>query len=398
LKNIPVLCGMLTYISASKIYPVTTAAIENGVLSIDQKGVITAIYSEAEAEALQIKPDISYPGVLIPGLINTHCHLELSHLKGKIEPHTGLLGFVGQVMKNRVSDDAIILEAMLAADFEMYQNGIVAVGDISNVAASKQVKSNSKLYYQTFIEAMGFNPVKADDIYKQAEELKTTFAPLAASIVPHAPYSVSDPLMSLIAENTSSAAPISMHNQESKAEDEFFQSGTGGFLGLYNYLGLDLSFYNAPNRSSLQATLPKLPKSKVLLVHNTQTTASDLEFAQGQHENLYWCLCPNANLYIENELPDLDLFQKAGLKITLGTDSLASNHQLSILKEMQTLQREKDVPFETLLQWATINGAAFLGIDDQYGSFEVGKSPGILHLAQWDGEKITNETMIKRLF
>ncbi|MDB5019314.1 MAG: Amidohydrolase 1 [Pedobacter sp.] len=390
---------MLTYLSASKIYPVTSAAIDQGVLAIDPVGVIAAIYTAAQAEALKIKPDAVYQGSLIPGLINTHCHLELSHLKGRIEPHTGLLNFVSEVMKTRDTDEAQILEAMFAADEEMYENGIVAVGDISNVVASKAVKLKSQIHYHTFIEAMGFNPRNAKEIFQKALELKQEFLPLLASIVPHAPYSVSDPLMALITGlHTSSDNLLSIHNQETAAENEFFQSKTGGFLNLYDFLGLNLSFYEAPGVSSLQATLPKLPATKVLLVHNTQTTTADLEFAEKQHKELYWCLCPNANQYIENKLPDVQLFQEAGLKITLGTDSLASNHQLNILKEMQTLQEHKQVGFETLLGWATINGASFLGINAQYGSFEVGKSPGILLLEKLDQEIITDKSKIRRLY
>lgn len=390
---------MLTYISASKIYPVIAAAIDRGVLAIEKDGTIAAIYTEEEAVELNIVPDSVYPGVLIPGLINTHCHLELSHLHGKISPHTGLLNFVGQVMKTRSADESLIIENMSAADQEMYKNGIVAVGDISNVAISRAVKLISPIHYHTFIEAMGFSPEKAAGIFEKAVKLKEEFAPLAASIVPHAPYSVSDPLMELIATQTSVGENLlSLHNQETTAENEFFNSKSGDFLKLYEFLGLDLSFYQAPGMSSLQATLPKLPTTKLLLVHNTQTTAEDLEFAQQRHKQLFWCLCPNANLYIENTLPDIALFQQVGLKITLGTDSLASNHQLSILKEMQTLQEQKQVEFETLLSWATINGAAFLGIDAQYGSFEVGKSPGVLHLEHVHQGIISDRSRINRLF
>lgn len=390
---------MPTYLSASKIYPVTTDPIDRGIISLTDDGMIDAIYTAEEAEALKIVPDKTYQGVLVPGLINTHCHLELSHLKGRIPSHTGLLKFVGQVMKTRDTDDQVILEAMYAADREMYENGIVAVGDISNVVISKPIKLQSQLYYHTFIEAMGFNPSYAEEIFRKVIALKNEFEPISASIVPHAPYSVSDPLMKLIAGiNFTAGNLLSIHNQETASENEFFQSKAGSFLSLYEYLGLDLSFYEAPGSSSLQATLPKLPQGKLLLVHNTQTSAADVDFARKQNKDLYWCLCPNANLYIENTLPDVQLFAQAGLKITLGTDSLASNHQLSILKEMQTLQQEKQVEFETLLCWATINGAEFLGIDAEYGSFEKGKRPGILLLEHTEKGIISDNSKIKRLF
>ena len=127
-----------------------------------------------------------------------------------------------------------------------------------------------------------------------------------------------------------------------------------------------------------------------LLVHNTFSNKADIDFAKTQHQKLYWCLCPNANLYIENALPDVDLFKNEAVKITLGTDSLASNHQLSILAEMQTLQNHKNISFEESLTWATLNGAEFLGIDKQYGSLSVGKKPGINLIKLGFDQKIEN--------
>jgi len=118
-------------------------------------------------------------------------------------------------------------------------------------------------------------------------------------------------------------------------------------------------------------------KQKTLLVHNTFTSKADVEFAEAYHPNLYWCLCPNANLYIENRLPDVDMLRNAGVKITLGTDSLASNNRLSIFAEMQTLQINFGIDFDDLLKWGTINGAEFLGVEERYGSLEPGKRPGI---------------------
>jgi cytosine/adenosine deaminase-related metal-dependent hydrolase len=390
---------MLTYLSASKIFPVSSPVVCNGILAVDENGKISAIYNPQQAAELNIVPAKVYPGALVPGFINTHCHLELSHMKGRIKEHTGLLDFVGQVIQTRAVDVQTALSAMEAADREMLENGIVAVADISNEVISRAIKLNSRLWYHTFIEAMGFNPDKASEIMQRAVAIKNEFAPLKAAVVPHAPYSVSDSLLQLIgnlAEKERSL--LSIHNQETGAENEFFESKTGGFLRLYEFLKLDLSFYTPAGTTSLQATLPKLPQNKVLLVHNTTTSLQDVEFARTQHPGLYWCLCPNANLYIENTLPDVALLIQAGLKITLGTDSLASNHQLSILKEMQVLQEHKDVAFGTLLEWATLNGASFLEIEEQFGSFETGKAPGVLWIDGLDDDRITDHTTITRLF
>lgn len=389
---------MLTYIAASKIYPVTSAPLENGVLALEPDGTIAAIYS-AEAFARLNKPVVFFEGAIIPGMVNTHCHLELSHLRGKIAQHTGLPAFVEQVIKFRGFDEEAVLQAMEAADQEMRDNGIIAVGDISNLAASRPVKLGSDLYYYTFVEAMGFNPAKASEIYTAAAALKVSFEPLDASVVPHAPYSVSTELFGLIKAGAEAENSLqTMHSQETAAENEFFESKTGAFLQLYNFLGLDLSFYMPSGKSSLQTILPKLSNGKTLLVHNTDSNLSDISYAKQQHADLFWCLCPNANLFIENRLPDVQLLRDQGLKITLGTDSLASNTALSILKEMQTLQEKKAVDFDTVLCWATYNGAEFLGIDARYGSIEVGKNPGIVLLEHFEQGKITDSTTVKRLF
>ncbi|SHG93386.1 amidohydrolase family protein [Pedobacter caeni] len=373
---------MVSYISASYIYPVSAAPLKDGVIGVDSEGLIKEILTADEAATKGITDIKYYKGALVPGFVNAHCHLELSHLQGKIARHTGLPGFVEQVIRQRQAEESEVIAAMEAADRKMYENGIVAVGDISNKLISKEVKEISGIYYHTFIEAMGFNPVKAGEIIKAAIDLKNAFKPLSGSIVPHAPYSVSDELFHEIrTEGEKNNDLISIHNQETPDENAFFEHKTGSFLKLYQFLGLDIDFFEATGKPSLPSYLPELSATqKTLLVHNTFTSKSDLDFAENHHQLLYWCLCPNANLYIEDKLPELKLLQEANVKITLGTDSLASNDQLSIIEEMKTLQEHFKVSFDELLKWATWNGAEFLGIEDRFGSLAVGKTPGIVLL------------------
>lgn len=370
---------MVSYISASYVYPVIGTPIKDGVLAIDPEGVIRAVYTAQEAKK-ELISDIDYhEGLLVPGFVNTHCHLELSNLRGKIPQHTGLPEFVKSVIRLRTSDQYELNLDMLRADIEMYENGIVAVGDISNQLISKSLKANSPVYYFTFLEIMGFKPDVAVEAMGRAKQFKTEFDPLPVSIVPHAPYSVSAELFQELAEYTGfQDGPLSIHNQETADENAFFEQKTGDFLSLFEFLGQDVAFYQPSGKTSLQTYLPLLsPALKTLLVHNTYTSAADIAYATGIHPNLYWCLCPHANLYIENTLPDVNMLRAAGLRITLGTDSLASNDGLSILSEMNLLQERFDVPVEELLKWATFNGAEFLGIEERFGTFEVGKRPGI---------------------
>ena len=138
--------------------------------------------------------------------------------------------------------------------------------------------------------------------------------------------------------------------------------------------------------SSIRSFLPYLNQAqRLILVHNTFTNADDLAFAQ-EHaaahlSGLFFCLCPNANLYIENRMPPVEMFIKANAQIVLGTDSYSSNWQLSIASEIRTIRKElPEIPLQLILQWATVNGARALERDDVLGSFEPGKKPGIVLL------------------
>ena len=394
---------MLQYLSASVVYPVSSAPLKNGVLVLEADGTVISVWSAEQAKAQGITPVFFEDGILIPGLINTHCHLELSHLLGKIPEHTGLQDFVKQVILNRETEEHVVLEAMYRADVEMYNNGIVAVGDISNTLISRGVKLSSELYYHTFVETMGFDPKKAAVLMEKAKSLRAAFSPLKATLNPHAPYSVSKELFAEIRRYSAATENlISMHNQETVEENLLFEQKKGAFVRLYEFLGLDISFFEASGKSSLQSVLPELPAGKTLLVHNTFTKEVDVKFAQSLHQNLFWCLCPNANLYIEQRLPQVKMLQQAGLKITLGTDSLASNKRLNILAEMKTLQEDAAekgaiLEFEDLLRWGTLNGAEFLGIDARFGSFEPGKKPGINLITGMDENRISATTKIKRI-
>ncbi|MFA4870302.1 MAG: amidohydrolase family protein [Pedobacter sp.] len=392
---------MVSYISATYIYTVSGPVLKNGVLAVDAKGIIKHVYTEQEAKDQKIADIKHYRGVLTPGFVNTHCHLELSNLKGMIPKGIGLPEFVKSVIKLRTSDEYELNLELLKADIEMYENGIVAVGDISNQMVSRALKLTSPVHYLTFLEVMGFNPASAKDAMKRAKEFKDEFDPLPVSIVPHAPYSVSADLLTELSEYAElNGSPICIHNQETKDENAFFERNEGEFLSLFEFLGQDISFYKPSGKTSLQSYLPLLsPKVKTLLVHNTYTSADDVDYAKSIHPNLYWCLCPNANLYIENNLPDVNMLRAADLKITIGTDSLASNKWLNILWEINLLQEKFAIPTEELLTWATLNGAEFLGIEERYGSLEEGKQPGInlINFEEIDGQVILG-ILVKRLF
>lgn len=383
----------MRYLSADWIFPVSSDPIEKGILAVKEDGSILAIFSP-EQTPTDIKIE-QFSGILVPGFVNTHCHLELSHLKGKIPEGTGLIDFLLSVQQFRDIENDVVQEAMQAADEEMYRNGIVAVGDISNTTHSAVIKSTSKLYYHTFIELIGFTPERAGSIFNHGKTLQSAFQ--KASLSPHAPYSVSNNLLRLI---DSEEGLISMHNQECKAEDAFFQDGSGDFNRLYQTFGIPIDHYKAPGTSSLQSWLPNFSKSpKLLAVHNTCTSEEDLQYIQQQEKEVFFCLCPGANRYIERSLPPLDLIRRYSSNISLGTDSLSSNTQLNILAEIEILQHAfPDISFQEFLTWACLNGALFLGIADLFGSLAIGKKPGIVCIQGLSTNfKINTTTQIQRI-
>ncbi len=367
--------------SADIIFPVSSAPAYNGVVITDDVGKILQLgkredFDSAELEILQ--------GAIIPGLINTHCHLELSHMKGMIPTGTKLIPFITGILQKRNSKTAEeIQEAIVQHEKEMIANGIVAVGDISNTTDTFAQKAKGNLHYHTFIELFDLVPSLTDSSIQSAKDLfkKVSFSSgNKASLAPHAPYSVSQRLFRFIDEfNADKNLPTSMHNQETEDENLFFLNGTGNFPAFFTNAGFDLSFFKPTGKKSLQSTLPFMPKAKkVLLVHNTMCDEGDISFAHQSSHEIYWCTNPNANLYIESRLPDYNLWRKMNCKITIGTDSIASNWQLSILDEMKTIRKyHSSIPFDEILKWATLNGAEILGFDQTLGSIEIGKTPGL---------------------
>jgi len=381
---------------------------ENRVLILDENGVVKDLLSKDEAgEGIE-----QVEGILSPGFINCHCHLELSHMKGKIPEKTGLVDFVFKVVTERSAGEEEILAAIADAEADMKKAGIVAVGDICNNTLTLPQKEKGNLQYYNFVEASGWLPAISGlrferakliyDAYSQSSIVKGEFSTTSnlehqtsnASIVPHAPYSVSENLWQAIQPYFKNKV-VSIHNQETRFEDEFFLHGTGDFKRMYELMKIDNSHHQPTKRSSLQSYFDKLSGAeKIILVHNTFTKEEDVEYVRRETTNVkkenpqppipnpkrqtFFCLCVNANQYIEDALPPIEMLRKHGCNIVLGTDSLASNWSLSILDEIKTIRKSfPQIPLEEMLGWATINGAEALNMEAELGSFEKGKKPGV---------------------
>lgn len=367
------------YITADWVYPVITSRIKNGVVVLNGDRIVELITrDQAPADQLEY-----YKGIIIPGFINAHCHTELSHLKGKAASGIGLLPFINHVVRQRKADKTEIRDAVSEADKYMWNSGIQVVGDICNTADSFEVKKVSPIKYYSFIEMFDF--LQDDRMAEQTIQYLQVYEKRTGNgaVVPHAPYSVSPSLFRRINLMNTDMVTVSIHNQETPDEEELFRNGKGGFYDFYKNLDVDLKDFKPTGKSSIYYSMEHMDKEKrALFVHNIYTTAEDIQAAKDWNPEVYWATCPNANLYIENRMPHYQTFIDQGAVMTIGTDSLSSNWQLSILEEMKTIARYQSyVGFETLLKWATLNGAQALGMKDRYGSLEVGKAPGVLHLS-----------------
>jgi cytosine/adenosine deaminase-related metal-dependent hydrolase len=393
-------------ISAHLILDGKGKCYNKGILTLDADGTILEIKDTNGIldESAEVE---FYSGMIVPGFVNAHCHLELSHLQDKFSEGAGFVPFLKQVVDNRVSEPEKILKAAERADLLMYKNGIVAVGDIANTTSAFEIKRISKIDYYTFIETLGFSPSRAEKVFEWAKanlKVAESFG-FKASIVPHASYSISVPLFKAVADEAiGTDSVMSIHNQESSEEDELYLYGTGELVGhLINNLGTDISFFIPTGESALRSILNYLPKlNNLLLVHNLFTNQSDIDYIGSIRKlSITWfVLCPGSNLYIQNRLPDIDLFRNNHLQICLGTDSLVSNHQLSILEEMKIIQATYPyISIDELLNWASFNGANALKINDWAGSIEVGKRPGLNLLSGIDlmEKKLLPGTRVRKL-
>jgi aminodeoxyfutalosine deaminase len=375
----------MRFLSAPQIYTCSEKGIlDNAIIVVDDSKTITEII-EAENSSVVPKDKIEYiKGVLSPGFINAHCHLELAYLKDKIPTKIGLDAFIKQVEINKSQQLELIESAAALADECMFKNGIVAVGDICNTADTIQVKNKSKIYYHNFIETYAFDPNKAAIAFDKVHSIKQRFSAhqLRSSISPHAPYSVSYPLMQLINKDLltqENKAVLTIHNQESEAENDFFLFKKGPLLERLKHFGIATDHFHATGKNSLSSVISHFDaKHQFILVHNTVSQKPDIEWMQHYSKNVYWCFCPKANLYIENKLPKFELFNQKNTCFVIGTDSLASNNTLNILDEINTIQSNyKGFELKTLIEAACIHGAKALNIEDKFGSIEIGKQPGI---------------------
>ncbi len=365
--------------SANYIFTNTGNPIRNGVVGVNDNGEIIEIIDHKDGVKEYAHTEFRN-GIIVPGFVNAHCHTELSHLKGKVEPNTGLAGFVNQIRNHRLAGERGNEESISNAIEQMAKLGTVAVADICNTSDSFSAKQKSGIKFINLIEVLGLESEKVDSILERAEAISEVSANqlgMPAYITAHSIYSLSVKLWERLAVILKNNPIVSVHFAESRDEANFANERTGGIFD--NYVRWGLSFSDAPNASPVEILKRYLPKdSRLLLVHNTFMDEHQLNEIKDYFSNAYFVLCPSSNLYIEQTLPNVPMLSASEVKIALGTDSLASSPTLSIFSQIQLiLNHFPKIEFAQVLQWATLYGAEALGLEHSFGTIEKGKAPGL---------------------
>ncbi len=376
-------------ITASFVYALDSEPIRNGYIEYDDvDGTVIGVGECGPDEAVEA-------GALVPGFVNAHCHVELSHLHGKFRKGTGMAGFIDQI--NELRDWAgrdVKVELTRRWMDRMWADGVSAMADISNDDSSFEVKKAHPMYTRTFLEVFGSEPEMCDGVMKDVTELNkvSDSYSIDAAPTPHSCYTMSPQLLTASAAAGLESGFLSYHSQESQEEEDLLTSGSGAMYENRKRSGM--STPPVTGESSLKYFIDRLADAKpapydenILLVHNVCLQQDDIDAVKKVMNHPYFAICPLSNIFIHNALPPIDLMRRNGLAIALGTDSLSSNDDLDMVKEMVCLHKNfPEVSMEEILEWASLNGARFLKKDNVLGSLTPGKKPGIVRITGIDGE------------
>ena len=391
-------------IAASYVYTLESdAPLRNGYVE----------YEDADGTILEIgicenpESEDMYQGALVPGFVNAHCHVELSHLHKKFRKGTGMAGFIDQI--NELRDWAgREKKAELVKEWmdKMWADGVSAMADISNDDSSFDVKASHSMYTRTFLEVFGSEPHMCEGVMDDVRALHQVASSkgIDAAPTPHSCYTMSPQLLSASAAAGLEGGYLSYHSQESQEEEDLLMNGSGAMFE--NRVRNNMSTPPVTGESSLKYFIDRLADARsapymehILLVHNVCLKQDDIDAARKVMKNVYWAVCPLSNIFIHDALPPIPLMRKNGLDIAIGTDSLSSNDDLNMIGEIACLHRNfPEVPMNEIFTWASLNGARFLSKEDVLGSLSVGKRPGIVLVSDLDADGcVTDSSTTRRI-
>ena len=391
-------------ISAKYLYTNDSEApLMNGYVVLDDNGTVVEIGVSEDPAA---EPEC-YDGAIVPGFVNAHCHLELSYLKGKFRKGTGMAGFIDQI--NAMRDTSSMEEKK--ADIEywldtMWNRGVSAMADISNCSDSFEAKSKSPMFTRTFLEVFGTEPEDCDNVMNGVRKLAEVAEGygIAASPTPHACYTMSPELVTAVSAEGLKSGYLSFHSEETQEEEDMMISGTGAMYENRKRAGMSMP--PVTGKSSLLYFIDRLEHAHpapfdehILLVHECCMNQEGIDAVKKVMNHPFVALCPCSNIFIHNALPPVELMRKSGLKLTVGTDSLSSNDDLDMVREIFCLQENfPEVPLAEIIFWATANGAEFIGKGKELGYIRKDFRPGIVfinHIGK-DG-RLTTASVSRRI-
>ncbi len=342
------------------LFPITGPPLERGTLTIAGDRIV------AVEPAGRTKPDIDLGNVaVLPGLVNAHTHLDLSGLRGHKLPRAFVDWLRAVVAYRRGSKPSEWRSAVSAGVEESLLSGTTLLGDISVGGLSAASLAASPLRAVVFHEILGLTKTRARETLQQAGAWLRDQSPsphLRFGLSPHAPYSVRRGLWRWAGRR---GFTLAIHWFETREEVELLHSHAGPLRALLEEIGAWDERGLPPSHQWIERRLRHVPR--LLFVH-----ANYLPFVP-THSVVY---CPRTHAYFSHAEHPFRDFLAAGVKVALGTDSLASNPDLSILNEMRFLWDHYSgrLAGADLLRMGTLNGAAALGWESETGSLAPGKA------------------------
>ncbi|MFO7559284.1 MAG: amidohydrolase family protein [Desulfobacterales bacterium] len=333
--------------------------IQNGYVKI-QNGYIT---ETGKGRRVPNDHEVDYgEGVILPGLVNAHTHLELSALKDSVQTTAGFQAWVKELIEKRAELDLKTLkQGAVSGMRDLLSSGCAVVGEISTLGITQDLFSESVLSGVWFQEFLG-NP--RNPVLKCRKGNRQHL-----SVAGHAPHTTSpDILKKLKALSLREKLPFSIHLSESEDERLFFEQGRGQWADFLTERGIDFSGWDIRGKTPVAyADTLGLLDSQTLAVHVNYADEEDLRIIS--EKNVFVCLCLRSNARLHDRIPDVKGLMKKNIRLCLGTDSLASVETLSIFDEMAyAAEKFPSIPPGEILAMATENGAAALGFPGVLGS------------------------------
>jgi aminodeoxyfutalosine deaminase len=305
-------------------------------------------------------------GVLLPGLVNAHCHLELSHLKGALHGERGFVAWVEELVSARArATGAEIREAVALAIVQLESTGTVAVADVSNALAHLDLLEASGLSAVVFFELLAWEPERAGAVLEGADRTVAQAVPASlrsrVRLAAHAPHSVSPALLAGLVQR---GGPAAIHLAESAAEGRFLSAGNGEWAGFLERRGLGHVDFRPPGTTPVRyLNAVGALRRGMLAAHCVHVDGADRELLA--RRGVYVAVCPRSNRALGVGLPPVPELRRADVKLCLGTDSLASAPSLDLAEDMSALHREfPDLAPAVIVDMATRGGAEALGLSD----------------------------------